>query len=120
MLKPKQEKFVHNLIKGMSQRQAYKDAYGANYDDAAIDNKAYKLFKRPEVKARYNEIMEELKNQCVMSAFEKRQILKEIVFDPETGKSDKIKAIDVDNKMTGEYVTKLEGNLKVDKLEDLL
>ena len=37
MLNIKQEKFIQNIIKGMSQRQAYKDAYNANYSDKAID-----------------------------------------------------------------------------------
>ena len=38
MLTIKQEKFVQNLIKGMTQREAYKDSYNATYDDNAIDN----------------------------------------------------------------------------------
>ena len=34
--------------------------------------------------------------------------------------SDKMKAIDIMNKMTGEYTTKLEADVKIEKLEDLL
>lgn len=34
--------------------------------------------------------------------------------------ADKLKAIDILNKMSGEYVTKVEGNLNVTKLEDLI
>jgi hypothetical protein len=32
----------------------------------------------------------------------------------------KLKAIDIMNKMQGEYVTKVEGNIGITKLEDLL
>ena len=53
MLTPKREKFVQNLIQGMSQREAYKNSFNAkNMSDRTIDNKAYKLFKTDEVRAR--------------------------------------------------------------------
>ena len=36
-LNMRQEKFIQNIIKGMSQRQAYKDVYKSKYSDKAID-----------------------------------------------------------------------------------
>ena len=59
-LTPKQEKFVMGLINGMSQRQAYKLAYNCeNMKDATIDNNAYKLFKKDNIQARYNQLAKE-------------------------------------------------------------
>ena len=53
MLTPKQEKFVQNLVKGMSQREAYKDSYNAEkMADSTIDSKACLLFKKEKVRAR--------------------------------------------------------------------
>ena len=59
-LTPKQEKFIMALINGMSQRQAYKLAYNAeNMKNATIDNNAYKLFKKDNIQARYNQLVKE-------------------------------------------------------------
>lgn len=121
MLTVKQEKFVLNLINGMSQREAYKASYNAeNMSDKSIDNKASKLLKQTEITARYKELLGELQKTMVMSAFEKRAILREIATNSESSYADKIRAIDTDNKMAGEYVTKVDGNFKIDRLEDLL
>lgn len=121
MLTAKQEKFVQNLLQGMSQREAYKNSYNAeNMLDKTIDNKASKLLKKDEIAARYKELLDEMKQTAVMSAFEKRMILRQIATDKGTSTQDKIRAIDTDNKMAGEYVTNISGSLKVDRLEDLL
>lgn len=57
MLTIKQERFVEELIKGKSQREAYKAAYNAeNMKDASIDKKASELFKKVEIKGRYEEL----------------------------------------------------------------
>lgn len=59
MLTPKQEIFVQGLVEGLSQRNAYKQAYEANgMTDRTIDNKAYRLFAQCDIKARYQELLE--------------------------------------------------------------
>lgn len=65
-LTAKQEKFVQGLITGLSQRQAYKQAYKSErMKDETIDNKASKLFKQHEIRARYDEIIEEYKQESI-------------------------------------------------------
>ena len=65
-LTPKQEKFVQALISGMSQREAYKDAYNAaNMKDATIDNKASLLFAKGEIRKRYEELVNENKQKAL-------------------------------------------------------
>ena len=60
----KQEIFVQRLIEGYSQRDAYKFAYEAdNMKNETIDNKASKLFANSEIRARYEELKNELKKQ---------------------------------------------------------
>ena len=65
-LTPKQEKYVQGLVAGLSQRQAYIQAYSTkNMKDTTIDNNAYKLMQNNEVSTRYNELMEEHKSKAL-------------------------------------------------------
>jgi len=133
-LTPKQEKFIRNIVSGMSQRQAYKDAYNAeNMTDESIDVNACKLFNDAKISQRYKELIEELQDKSIMTAKERmiwlteviKDIQKEkiIVEDVETFKTadlnTKIKALDTLNKMSGEYVTNIKGNLNLSYEEAL-
>ena len=61
MLTEKQEKFVIELLKGKSQREAYKASYNAaNMKDKTIDDKASLLWRKDEIKKRYEELRNEL------------------------------------------------------------
>lgn len=58
MLTAKREKFVQELIKGKSQREAYKEAYNCkNMKDETIDKRASELFSDGEVRGRYDELI---------------------------------------------------------------
>lgn len=124
----KQEKFIQNIVKGMSQREAYKDAYNAKYKDKAIDEKACVLFNSEKVQKRYKELKEQLEDETIMSAKERMKWLTEVVkgiqtnttygengqeYENEAYISDKMKAIDIMNKMTGEYTTNIKGNVSL-------
>lgn len=126
MLTIKQEKFIQNVVNGMSQREAYKDAYNAKYKDEVIDVRACELFKSSKVQVRYNELIKQLEDESIMSAKERMKWLSDVVngkikhtsynsngdaYENEAYISDKMKAIDILNKMDGQYVTKLEGNI---------
>lgn len=133
-LTPKQEKFIQNIVSGMSQRQAYKDAYNAeNMTDESIDVEACKLFNDTKISLRYQELMEELKDKAIMSAKERmiwltdviREIQREDVYVRNSKGEDilmgsknadlntKMKAMDILNKMSGEYVTNIKGDLNL-------
>lgn len=138
-LTPKQEKFIQNIVSGMSQREAYKNSYNAeNMKDEVIDVKACELFNDGKVKVRYQELIDKLEDEAIMTAKQRMIWLSEvikgiqkekeavftdgdvIVKDVEANLSTKIKAVDTLNKMSGEYTTKIEGNVGIGKLEDLL
>ena len=119
-LTPKQEKFVHNMIKGMSQRQAYKDAFKSKYSEKAIDEKACVLFNSEKVQKRYRELLDKIDKKAIMSAKERQEWLTNVIKDENTDINAKLKAIDILNKMTAEYVTKIDGSISVKKLEDIL
>ena len=138
MLTGKQEKFVRNLIQGMSQREAYKNSYDTeNMTDKSIDEVACRLFNEVKIQSRYNELIERAANASVMTAQERLEYLTAIVYGTEQEQvqgivegvkveferpadlNTRMKAIDIMNKMQGEYVTKIAGEVSV-KLEDLL
>jgi phage terminase small subunit len=117
----------------MSQRQAYKDAFQVDYDDNAIDVNACKLFNDAKIKLRYKELIEELKEVTIMTAKERmiwlsevvqgKQMEKEVVVlkdgdirieEVEANLNTKIKALDTLNKMSGEYITKIEADVSND------
>ena len=121
MLTPKQEKFIQNIVAGMTQRQAYKAAYNAeNMTDESIDAEACRLFNDHKVSSRYKELMDKLEDTAIMSALDKRMMLKQIAESTDNSVIERLKAVDIDNKMAGEYITKVQGDVKIHKLEDLL
>ena len=67
VLTAKREKFARGLVAGLSQRQAYYEAYpnSKKWKPETVDNKASKLFKENEILARYNELMAEHKNKAL-------------------------------------------------------
>lgn len=119
MLTAKQEKFVRNLIKGMSQREAYKNSYDAeNMSDKVIDNEASLLFNSREISMRYQELQERLDKATIMTAQERLEYLTEIIqgiqLDNNEAPADlntRLRAIDLMNKMQGEYVQKIEADV---------
>ena len=136
-LTARQEKFVQNIIRGMTQREAYRKSFNPkNSSDKTIDETACKLFNTPKIQTRYNELLQKMEDKAIMSAEERLKFLTQIVNDEQTedvfyngmklGKrkadlSTKIRAIETMNKMTGEYKTILDGSVEVNKkLEDLL
>lgn len=67
-LTPKQELFVQRIISGLSQRQAYRQAYKAEkMSDAVVDNKASALFNKGEVRVRYRELLKQFSNMSLWS-----------------------------------------------------
>jgi phage terminase small subunit len=55
-----------------------------------------------------------------MSAQRRLEWLTGVIQSNEESTGDKLRAVDIMNKMQGEYVTKVEGNMTITKLEDLL
>lgn len=139
MLTPKQEKFAQGIIEGMSQADAYRSAYScARMSDKTIWENASRLMSDSKVKARVQELRDRIATDSVMSAQDRLEYLTRVVKGIETetvtqivdgepieievpiAVKTRLNAVDLMNKMTGEYTTKLEGTLSVTKLEDLI
>ena len=110
MLTPKQDKFARCVAEGMTQADAYRTAYNVeNMKDNTIHNEAYKLMTSQEITMRIKELRNEIDDEAIMSARERAIKLSEMARcgDPDTA----LKAMEMLNKMTGKYTTKVEANV---------
>ena len=88
-LTPKQEKFVQELIKGASQREAYKATYNTSKQkDSSVDIEACKLFNNTKVLQRYNELLEEHKNKAL---YTREEAVNDLIWIKEEAKEDILK-----------------------------
>lgn len=126
MLTVKEEKYVQNLLKGMSQREAYKNSYNAsNMKDKTIDERACVLFKKDKIKTRYQELIEKTAKKTIISVQERKELLTKIAIGEEYeaySSNDgelyttppkieaRMKALDILNKMDGQYIQEIKSN----------
>lgn len=113
MLTPKQEQFALNIFEGMNQADAYRASYSAkNMSDNAIYREASLLMSNPKIAQRIKELRDKAAKSTIMSAQERMEWLTRLISNEEEGTNEKLKAIDIMNKMQGEYVQKVEADVK--------
>ena len=68
-LTPKQELFVQGIISGLSQRQAYRQAFpnSKKWKDSAVDSNASVLLQNTKVLQRYRELLKQFSNMSLWS-----------------------------------------------------
>lgn len=130
MLTAKQEKFIQGIINGLSQREAYKNAYDCKtMSDNAVDVEASRLMDNPKVALRHKELVDAIAKPSIMTAQERLEYLTEVIkglkgeqitevvdgkvreYTIPTSIKNKLSAIDLMNKMQGEYTTKIEADV---------
>lgn len=122
------EKFVQNLIQGMSQRQSYIDAFpnASKWKPETVDSKASNLLKDGKVQTRYNELQNRSVKSAILNRGERMKILTEIAIDDVQLPKARMQAIDILNKMDGEYVKRIEATVTspvseiASKVQDIL
>ena len=113
MLTPKQELFAQKIAEGMSQADAYRSAYSCkNMSDNAIYREASLLLDNPKVAQRLREIRDINARPSIMTAQKRKEWLTTVINDPEVDINARLRASDQLNKMEGEYVQKVETELK--------
>jgi phage terminase small subunit len=131
MLTPKQEKFVQNIIEGMSQADAYRNSYSAKrMSDKTVWEEASKLMANPKVATRVQELRDQLAKPSIMTAQERLEYLTRVIKGEEPERvvqfvegekfeetippsiKTRLNALDIMNKMQGEYVQKVEADVK--------
>ena len=113
MLTAKQEKFVQGIIDGMSQADAYRSAYDTSrMSDKTVYEKASRMMSDDKIRARLEELRDKMITPSIMSARERLEWLTRLIKSgDEVYTGDKLKAIDIMNKMQGEYVQKVEAEV---------
>ncbi len=106
----KQEKFVQGLLSGLSQRKAYLAAYPSakRWKASTVDVKACELAKDDKILVRLNELQAQAASKAVMSATQRKEWLTKLIQDEAEETKDKLKAVDILNKMDGEYTEKVQ------------
>lgn len=113
---PHWEDYAQARAAGMSQRKAYRVAFpkSQSWKDTTVDSKASVLEKEDKVLERYRELKEEAAyaaGGAVMERNEKRKLLALMARDENLTARERQAAIDIDNKMQGEYVQKIEADV---------
>lgn len=84
----------------------------AGYSEKFINTNATKLLQNTTISEYIKELTEKEQDKRIMTARERRAVLSDIA--REGNNQDRIRAIDTLNKMTGEYITKIEGSISAD------
>lgn len=113
------EAFVQYIIGGMTQRQAYLTAFpqSKRCKPETIDSKASNLFKDDKVRARYDELCAASASDAVMTRQERMELLSEFARSDGNFAKTRMQAIDLLNKMDGEYVKRIEATVTGDVSE---
>ncbi len=112
----KYEKFAQGIFEGLSQRKAYREAFpnSVKWKDSTVDNRASELYNTSEILGRVKELKESAADDSILSVIERKKWLSGVIesFDERT--ENKLKALDLLNKMDGEYTTKIEADVNTD------
>ncbi len=86
----------------------------AGYSEYYAKNRIHTLMKSVGISGYIEELQEKAKGNRIMTAIERREFLTKMILKEETKDTDRLKALDILNKMDGEYTQKLEvkGELK--------
>lgn len=121
MLTDKQERFAQCIaLDGMNQSDAYRMCFDTeNYKPESIWTEASKLANEPKVVQRIKELREEVASPKIMGATERKEKLTELIMQGDPNVI--MKAIDILNKMEGEYTTNTKVTLSYeDRLKEVI
>ncbi len=104
---PRHEMFAQEVAKGMSQRKAYRIAFpkSVKWKDETVDSKASVLANSEKVLERIRELKDLASSKAIKSAIERKKWLSELIDNDREKTENKLKALDLLNKMDGEYTT---------------
>lgn len=102
------ENFCLEIVQSGNGTEAYKKAgYKVKSDNAAAVGAA-KLLRKAKVQQRIAELRREMDSHKIMDAAERRELLTQFARDEDTGKTDRLRAMDLLNKMDGVYINKTQ------------
>lgn len=114
-LSEKELKFCFYIVAGLGQREAYQSAGFEKPTIGATDTGASRLANKLEIKEKIAEMRKEIESDLCLDLVNKRIMLAEIangracvpmreeLFEVKPTHAERMKAIDIDNKMMGDY-----------------
>lgn len=113
----RQKKFAEYYAQsGNTVQSAIKAGYSEKYANA----RAYEMLGNVGVAEYIRELSEKAQDERIMTAKERQVLLSDIAKDGDNDPADRIRAVDTLNKMTGEYVAKIQAEVKTsEKLSDV-
>lgn len=108
MMQRLQENFCMEFVRCGNATEAYKNAGYKVRSDKVAGVCAAKLLGNARVQQRIAELRREMDSHKIMDAAERRELLTQFARDEETGKADRLKAMDLLNKMDGVYINKTQ------------
>jgi phage terminase small subunit len=103
-----QEKFCVEFVRCGNATEAYKRAGYKAKTDKAASTVAARLLGNVGIQQRIEELRREMDSRKIMDAAERRELLTQFARDEETGKTDRLRAVDLLNKMDGVYINKTQ------------
>lgn len=115
MLTPKQEKFAKCIVfDGMTYSDAYRSAYNTKgMTDKTVNEKASILKDNDKIRARMLELSAEIDSPKIMTRTKRAEKLSGLAEESEDPNV-VMKAIDLLNKMTGEYIQRIEADVNTE------
>ncbi len=116
-LNTRQKKFAEYYAQsGNASESARRAGYSAKY----INSNVQKLLQNTAISEYIKQLSDKLKDERIMSAKDRQVALSDIARNGGQDTSDRIRAIDTLNKMTGEYTVKVEAKVEQsEKLSDV-
>lgn len=113
----RQKKFAEYYVQLGNGAEA---ARRAGYSESYAEHRTDEMLRNVEVSEYIKQLSEQAQNDRIMTAKERQALLSDIAKDADNAPSDRIKAVDTLNKMTGEYTVKVDTTVKTsDKLADV-
>nr|DAI11838.1 MAG TPA: terminase small subunit [Caudoviricetes sp.] len=114
----RQELFIQEYIKTGN---ATISAIKAGYSKRTARSIGQRLLINVDIRNKISELSQRIANNNIMTAKERQEYLTKLINSDDVKVSDKLKALDILNKMTGEYIQKVEvnGEIKSDPFKNL-
>lgn len=109
----RQELFIQEYIKTGN---ATNSAIKAGYSKRTARSIGQRLLTNVDIKKKINELSQKIACNNIMTAKERQEYLTKLINADDVKISEKLRAVDILNKMTGEYIQKVEvnGNVKTE------
>lgn len=104
----RQKKFVEYYAQSGNAAQS---AIKAGYSESYATHRTDEMLRNVEIAEYLKQLSEKAQDERILTAKERQAMLSDIAKDEENSPSDRIRAVDTLNKMTGEYTTKIQADM---------